>query len=481
MGEPIPFGSEHAVSVSMPEWQDVIDYEEGEARVRTVLKTGYPRFVLNNWVQKLFEDCEVKLASSGYKCFVFPSLLSAQRAQRFVLRNFVVKTSIQPLPNSSMTALIFQEQACEFVKAYWQHSGEIVSSRQAKAFFNSQVQTNEKHSLELIYELSLRIAELVNEAANNIYLYPSGMAAIFSAYRLTQSLQPKAKTVQFGFPYVDTYKIQEKFGTGAYLIKNVDDAGIAELERILRTEKISAVFTEFPTNPLLQNPNLEKLYALTQRHNCLLIVDDTIGTFANLNLLSHCDLLVTSLTKFFTGQGDVMAGSLVLNSKSRFYDDLKNELTEIYENTLWYEDLELLEEHSRDFLKRMQIINANAEALCDWLVEHPNVEKVYYPKFQNPSIYQKFMKSGAGFGGLFSLLLKNASETSPRFFNNLQVYKGPSLGTNYTLACPYTLLAHYTELDFAQSCGVSPWLVRVSVGMEDLDSLKKVFSDSLDL
>ena len=60
-----------------------------------------------------------------------------------------------------------------------------------------------------------------------------------------------------------------------------------------------------------------------------------------------------------------------------------------------------------------------------------------------------------------------------------RVTKGPSLGTNYTLACPYTLLAHYPELDWAESCGVSRWLVRVSVGLEQAADLIERFDQAL--
>jgi hypothetical protein len=65
------------------------------------------------------------------------------------------------------------------------------------------------------------------------------------------------------------------------------------------------------------------------------------------------------------------------------------------------------------------------------------------------------------------------------FFDALDVAKGPSLGTNFTLACPYTLLAHYHELDFAMEYNVQPNLLRVSVGLESFDCLKDKFDHAL--
>jgi cystathionine gamma-synthase len=104
---------------------------------------------------------------------------------------------------------------------------------------------------------------------------------------------------------------------------------------------------------------------------------------------------------------------------------------------------------------------------------------VYYPKFQTPGEYRAFRKPAGGYGGLLSLVLKDAPAATPRFFDALRVSKGPNLGTNYTLACPYTILAHYGELEFAESCGVSRHLVRVSVGLEDPDDLRRRFTEAL--
>jgi cystathionine gamma-synthase len=84
----------------------------------------------------------------------------------------------------------------------------------------------------------------------------------------------------------------------------------------------------------------------------------------------------------------------------------------------------------------------------------------------------------SGGGGLFSLVLDEPLR-APEFFDALRVSKGPSLGTNFTLACPYTLLAHYGELEWAESCGVARHLVRISVGLEQADDLCRRFDEAL--
>jgi cystathionine gamma-synthase len=77
-------------------------------------------------------------------------------------------------------------------------------------------------------------------------------------------------------------------------------------------------------------------------------------------------------------------------------------------------------------------------------------------------------------------VLKGGSEAATGFYDRLGVAKGPSLGTNFTLACPYTILAHYTELDFAAKYGIGAFLIRVSVGLEDPEELGAVFQKALE-
>lgn len=109
------------------------------------------------------------------------------------------------------------------------------------------------------------------------------------------------------------------------------------------------------------------------------------------------------------------------------------------------------------------------------------VEQVFYPKFtcRNHFDAVKTDSPDAGYGGLFSVVLKD-EKSAATFYDNLSCAKGPSLGTNFTLCSPYTILAHYTELDWAAQFGVARHLVRVSVGLEDRDKLLSMFKMALD-
>ena len=93
------------------------------------------------------------------------------------------------------------------------------------------------------------------------------------------------------------------------------------------------------------------------------------------------------------------------------------------------------------------------------------IEQLWFPEFQ--ANFEKLRKPNSrGYGGLFSLLPRNPSTSAPAFYDALRVNKGPSLGTGFTLACPYPQLTHFHELDWAESCGIPRYLIRISVGEE---------------
>jgi len=177
--------------------------------------------------------------------------------------------------------------------------------------------------------------------------------------------------------------------------------------------------------------------------------------------------VVSSLTKTFSGDSNVMGGSAVINPQGRFYCDLKKAFSVQYEDNLWAEDAIFLERNSRDFVSRIRRINETTEALTAALRVSPLVKKVYYPQYScTRPFYDVCRTPNGGYGGLFSIVFHTTTKAIA-FFDSLEVMKGPSLGTNFTLSCPYVLLAHYGELDWATSFGIPCDLIRISVGLED--------------
>lgn len=327
-------------------------------------------------------------------------------------------------------------------------------------------------------ELSNRGVHELSE--NDIYLYPMGMNAIFNTHRLLLSCRGSYKSISFGFPYVDTLKVLEKFGPGCIHYGRASEEDLDALEERLKSgEKFLGLFCEFPGNPMLTCPNLVRLRAMADQYDFAVVVDETIGTFANINVLQFADVVVSSLTKIFSGDCNVMGGAAVLNPNSRYYEPLKAAVARQYEDTYWPEDIIFLERNSRDFMIRVDRINVNAEAISEVLLASPRVKTVHYPKY-NPdrANYDACKLPDGGYGGLLSVVFHEKADAVV-FYDSLETAKGPSLGTNFTLTSPYVVLAHYAELDWAAGLGVDPDLIRISVGLEETEDILEVFRSAL--
>ncbi|KAJ2960124.1 hypothetical protein NQZ79_g4490 [Umbelopsis isabellina] len=608
VGATIPINEPHAVSVSLPKWKDNIDYEEGAPRVISAMQLGYPRFFIHPTIQKLLTPTHsyfyvLKLAKRLLEKFgtkdqlnlLLPSRSVARRCRAFIQKYYspedkrllneirIVEFEIAPIsPTSEMKSVplhivLFPSEAFKFAKTFWQHTGDIISSRMAeyalrildenaeleiKGASNGSADTvnfttprpksrSHRHysrkasvtespstpktespdhehltyveerygrNLNLMFaekakvalrrriagvmtesEQSMKVEDLVESvlvideqkkrqgdrnvtglSESDVYLFPCGMSAISNAHRFAMgALDATRKSICYGFPYTDTLKILEKFGPGCFFYGLGEEKDIDDLQSKLEAgERFLALFCECPSNPLLKTPNLKRLRALADEYDFLIVIDETIGNFANVRVLQLADIVVSSLTKVFSGDSNVMGGSLVLNPNGKSYAALKAYLDAEYEDLMWCEDAIFMERNSRSFKERSATINANTEALCEILRKHPKVKDVYYPKYICNDNYEALKTSDGGYGGLFSIVL-DTEEDASAFYDNLACAKGPSLGTNFTLASPYAILAHYTELDWALEFGVPRHLIRVSVGLEDREKLLNIFESAL--
>lgn len=478
LGRPLP-ESPHAVSVCLPTWSDNVGYEEQEPRVVEALQSGYPRFVVPNVVREMFDRAARDLAETSETLFVFPSQKVASRARDYAALQTGIEGRVIPWGADGLHAAVIDKHAGEQLRQYWQHTGEIVSSRLAEAVLDDRPIT---FALDRDLERSLRerVAGYAQADPEDVLLYPTGMAAFHAAFRAFRRLAPDLPSLQYGFPYVDILKIQQRLGSGVHFFPQDTESDLQKAIHLLETEPCGGLYCEFPGNPLLSSPELDAFSRITQQRGIPFLIDDTLGAIINSDVLHLCDVTATSLTKYFSGVGDVMAGCLVLNPERPAHSQLRQILESDHESLLLAEDAEVLERNSRDVAERVTRINATAAFLCHWLNSHPAVARIEYPLFRDSDRYRRYCRDSAGAGGLFSIILKNEAETAPRFFDQLNLNKGPNLGTNFTLCCPYTILAHYEELDFAARCGVSQFLIRVSVGLESADWLQQQFKHALD-
>jgi cystathionine gamma-synthase len=460
LGQPIP-PSTHAVSVALPRWEHVVGYEEKKPDIMARLSSGYPRFVVHPLVEELAETI-----AGGKPCLPFPSSRAAELGADFVRRTSGAQASV--LNAKGIYAVLTESAGLAALKLFWQHAGLIISSRQAEAHLAGRREHPDADAVRS--SLRQQLAALYDCAATDVFLAPSGMAALFAALQAALRRTPGRRTAQLGFPYVDTLKLQQKFGPGAVLLHHLDKIE-ATLESLLSRERLAACFCEIPGNPLLGSTDLRKVSPLLRAHRVPLVVDDVVATPFNVDVSGHADLVATSLTKFIVGTGDAMGGALICNPRSPLYPELKPIISAQHEELLWGEDAAVLDAQARGFPERMRRHNQSGLWLAERLRSHPAIERIWYPKWEFSEAYEAVRRKDGGWGALITFLPRNGEARSPGIYDRLEFCKGPSLGTVFTLACPFTLLAHYTELEWAESCGVSRYLIRISVGLEDPEDL----------
>lgn len=207
---------------------------------------------------------------------------------------------------------------------------------------------------------------------DDVYLYPSGMSAIFNVHQVLMNARGPMKSICFGFPYTDTLKILQKWGPGCLFYGHGSSEDLDDLEsRLENGEQFLGLFTEAPGNPLLRTPDLVRIRALADKYDFAVVVDETISNFLNINVLRYADIVASSLTKIFSGDSNVMGGSAMLNPHGQYYRHLKETYSSDFEDIYWAEDAVFLERNSRDFVSRIDKINSTSEEITAMLKASP--------------------------------------------------------------------------------------------------------------
>ncbi|KKY17713.1 putative cystathionine gamma-synthase [Phaeomoniella chlamydospora] len=322
------------------------------------------------------------------------------------------------------------------------------------------------------------------------------MSAIYYVHTYLLYLnQFPSKPVLFGFPFQSTPDVFRLFGPGLKwfpLGTEIDELDTHLISERSQGRRVPAVWTEFPSNPLLVSSDLHRLRALANEHGFLLIVDDTVGSFCNIDVLPVADIVVTSLTKSFSGYADVLGGSAVLNPNSRHYPTLQGLFQRHYHNDLHPLDATVLLNNSDDYLKRSAILNRNAQSLISLL--HTNfttssttpIKSLYYPSLPPTSQnYTTFLRPATpdfpspGYGCLFSIEFTSLPALIA-FLDNLHVHQGPHLGAHRTLAMPYVKAIFNDKMDEYEKYGVNERMLRISAGLEDDAELHRAFTFALE-
>lgn len=477
LGTPLPPG-DFGVSVSLPLWEHVIGYEEGKQEIVSQFRSGYPRFFLPPAIAELCRHVEQSFGGSGERCLVFPRVIHAERCKAWIHAHegSATQVHVEAFTDENLGVCRFPASSYDIARKYWRFAGETISSRQALHALGRLAAFDKADAQAARVALKNRLASLASQHADDVFLFPSGMAATFAVYRMLTELRPNRQTIQLGFPYVDVLKVQQKFGAGVHELCAIDDNAYEAIGRIAKQEPLAGLFSEVPTNPLLQCADFARVRSLVG--DTPLVLDDTIGSVVCVDAFRYADVVTTSLTKAFSGAGDVLAGSVIINRSSPHHAAFAQWMRAHNDNDLFGADAIALELNSHDFSSRALAMSRNSAGLYRFLASHPKIDRVWHSINEGGEGYRALQRQPDLHGCLFSFTLKQP-ERAPAFYDALEICKGPSLGTSFTLICPYTLLAHYDELEWAANCGVPRELLRVSAGIEPLKDLIARFERAL--
>ena len=477
-GENIPLYNPHSVSVSLPKIQDVIDYEEGKSEVIDKMKSGYPRFFQNQFVKQLTQFIKEKHTISDDKKLI---PITSIQARNCIEKTFnVLFESIEDNFGNVFLILDSNDENAKKYADFIRNAGLIISSRKAEAtlyelnLIDSIFEEATVSEEQAIFNIKNTLSKAYGTSSEKIILSNCGMNALFSATEALVAVQKefgKTKIIQLGWLYVDTMEIIER-KENSHIQINIFD--LVQLENWLEInqEKVAVLITEVVSNPLLQCVNLPKLYELCSRFSVKLIVDNTLATPFCVDVLPFCDLVVESLTKFACGNADLLFGAIVVTDTSLVSLVSENVISP-FEGEVKRLGYEILE-----YENRVRKISENTTLLYNFLKKQPKVLEIKSVFHEASSENFSKIQNGNNVPGLLSVVF---DKDLAFYYDKLQVAKGPSLGTEFTLAMPYVYLAHYeylkseSGLNKLSELGINPNLLRISVGTEPIENIIKAF------
>lgn len=300
--------------------------------------------------------------------------------------------------------------------------------------------------------------------------FSSGVAATDTVMKL---LQPGDEVIAANDMYGGTYrqfsKIWEKFGIKFHYINMGDVANVRS--HINKNTKL--IWTETPTNPLMNIVDIAAMAAIAKEHKILLCVDNTFATPYLQNPLDlGADIVMHSATKYLGGHSDVIQGALMMNDA-----DLREKLYFIQKSCGAVPgpmDCFLVLRGIKTLHVRMQRHTENGEKIATWLRNHPKVGKVYWCGFEDHPGYAIAKKQMRGFGGMMSFTLKDDSvDEAKRVLSSTKLFAlAESLGGVESLINHPASMTHASiPREERIKNGLTDSLIRLSVGIEDADDL----------
>jgi cystathionine gamma-lyase/cystathionine beta-lyase/cystathionine gamma-lyase/homocysteine desulfhydrase len=315
------------------------------------------------------------------------------------------------------------------------------------------------------------------EKGKAAFAFASGMAATGAVMTL---LQAGDHVVVTDNTYGGTYRLFERVLRKYRLdFSYVDTSNTDEIARAIRPET-RMLFVETPTNPVLRLTDLSAACAVAHERGVIVAVDNTFASpFVQRPIEFGADLVVHSTTKFLNGHSDSVGGVVIAVRDEhvewlRFVQNAEGAI-------LGPMDAWLVLRGTKTLPIRMERHNVNAQTLAEFLAGHPKVAQVYYPGLPSHPQHALAKKQMRGFGGLISFTL-GSLDRARTLLNSVRLMAlAESLGGVETLIShPATMTHASVPVERRQQIGITDDMVRVSVGIEDIDDLRADLEQALD-
>ena len=297
----------------------------------------------------------------------------------------------------------------------------------------------------------------------------SGMAAA----TLVMHALPHNSTIVCGDDvYGGTYRLFTKVFQDVHRFHFVDTTNLAALQKVVRTHKPALIWVESPTNPLLRINDLRKIAALAKQYKALTLVDNTfMSPYFQTPITLGADIVLHSMTKYLNGHSDVIAGALLTNNK-KLYEQLWY-LQNATGPSLSPFDSWLVLRGLKTLAVRMRAHEENAMRIAHFLTTHAKVESVIYPGLSCHPQHRLAKKQMRGFGGMITFFLKGDMDESRAFLETVELFAlAESLGGVESLVDHPAIMTHASIPEKERrKVGITNNLIRLSVGIEDVDDL----------
>lgn len=322
------------------------------------------------------------------------------------------------------------------------------------------------------------LEEVIKELEDGVrgFAFSSGMAAIHAVLSLLKTGDHVILTDDvYGGTYRIFTKVLNRLGIESTF---VDTTSLQALEQALQSNT-KAIYVETPTNPLLKVTDIAAVAKWSKQHELLFIVDNTFSTpYWQTPLALGADIVLHSATKYIGGHSDVVAGLAVVNSEQLGEDlhFIQNAIGAV----LGPMDSWLLMRGLKTLGLRMEAQEHNTEQIVAFLNQHPTVSKVYYPGLPNHPQYKLASTQARGYGGMVSFDVGSAEKVDDVLSKVRYFTLAESLGAVESLISVPARMTHASiPYERRQELGITDGLIRISVGIEDVEDLLEDLKSAL--